>query len=89
MEPVGHGPSVDGGLSLQVVAVVHAETMEFAVQLGTVPPVMFVVPQQSWPAGHSPTSMPPSGPIEPAQSSGVPPSAQAPPSVAFPSHSAL
>ena len=45
--PVGQGPSADGGLSLQVVAVVHEAVMEFAVQLGTVPPVMFVTPQQS------------------------------------------
>jgi hypothetical protein len=78
-------------LSLHVAAEVHDAVMEFAVQLGTVPPVMFVTPQQSWPAGHSPVITPPSGPFEPTQSSGVPPASapQAPPSAFVPSHAAV
>jgi hypothetical protein len=73
----------NGGASPHVDA--HAALTELAVQFGTFPPFTTRVPQQILPVGHSPCSMPPSGPAEPTQSSAPPPvgHVMAPPSAAF------
>jgi hypothetical protein len=71
-----------GGALSPVQFAAHDDVIELAVQLGIVPaPVSLSEPQQTGVAPeHSPCSAPPSGATDPAQSSGVPPAGQAPPS---------